>query len=226
MTSSPASGGRGGADLGSRPDRAREFPSPHGPQQLGEQEEPGLLSAAVTSTRAPSWGTKRNFLAIRRALRDTIYANRLVSVKIMQPKRFERVPLNGITPGCPVIWATPAAARGGRPCPEIWTIARSLDMGRNAKEPETARNGWHSTGALNWSTQLEAPWRPAGTGGATRWASAPWGIALAPDGKKLYTANGESNDVSVIDTGSLKVIATIPAGAGAWGVAMGRSFSR
>jgi YVTN family beta-propeller protein len=49
---------------------------------------------------------------------------------------------------------------------------------------------------------------------------------LAPAGKKLYTANGESNDLSVIATGSLKVIATIPVGAGAWGVAMRRSFSR
>jgi YVTN family beta-propeller protein len=48
----------------------------------------------------------------------------------------------------------------------------------------------------------------------------PWGVAITPDGKKLYTANGPSNDVSVIDTDSLKVIATIPAGQSPWGVAL------
>ncbi len=47
----------------------------------------------------------------------------------------------------------------------------------------------------------------------------PWGIALSPDGSRLYTANGFSNDVSVVDTRALKVIATIPAGDGPWGVA-------
>ena len=30
----------------------------------------------------------------------------------------------------------------------------------------------------------------------------PWGIALSPDGKMLYTANGPSNDVSVVDLAS------------------------
>ena len=30
----------------------------------------------------------------------------------------------------------------------------------------------------------------------------PWNMALTPDGKKLYVANGRSNSVSVIDTGS------------------------
>jgi YVTN family beta-propeller protein len=49
----------------------------------------------------------------------------------------------------------------------------------------------------------------------------PWGIALTPDGKKIYTANGVSNDVFVLDAATLKVVATIPAGQGAWGVAIG-----
>jgi YVTN family beta-propeller protein len=47
-----------------------------------------------------------------------------------------------------------------------------------------------------------------------------WGIALTPDGKKLYAANGLSNDVSVIDTETEKVVTTIPVGQGAWGVAI------
>ncbi|HYT72848.1 MAG TPA: hypothetical protein VEK78_15790, partial [Gemmatimonadales bacterium] len=40
----------------------------------------------------------------------------------------------------------------------------------------------------------------------------PWGIALSPDGRRLYTADGRSNQVSVIDTGGRKVVATIPVG--------------
>jgi YVTN family beta-propeller protein len=40
----------------------------------------------------------------------------------------------------------------------------------------------------------------------------PWGIALSPDGRRLYTANGKSNSVSVIDTESRQVIATIAVG--------------
>jgi YVTN family beta-propeller protein len=49
----------------------------------------------------------------------------------------------------------------------------------------------------------------------------PWGIAVAPDGT-LYTANGSSNDVSVIDAGSGRVIARIPVGGSPWGVAIDR----
>jgi YVTN family beta-propeller protein len=49
----------------------------------------------------------------------------------------------------------------------------------------------------------------------------PWGIALTPDGKKLYSANGPSNDVSVVDLETLTVTKTIPAGGVPWGVAIG-----
>ena len=47
-----------------------------------------------------------------------------------------------------------------------------------------------------------------------------WNPVWSPDGRKLYTANGVSNDVSVIDTGTNKVIATIKAGDGPWGIAL------
>jgi YVTN family beta-propeller protein len=43
---------------------------------------------------------------------------------------------------------------------------------------------------------------------------------MTPDGRKVYTANGLSNDISVIDTASNKVIATIRAGDGPWGIAL------
>jgi YVTN family beta-propeller protein len=49
----------------------------------------------------------------------------------------------------------------------------------------------------------------------------PWGIALSKDGRELYTANGPSNDVSVINTTTGTVIHTIPVGKGPWGVAVG-----
>jgi YVTN family beta-propeller protein len=45
-------------------------------------------------------------------------------------------------------------------------------------------------------------------------------VAITPDGKRLYTANGPSNDVSVVDAETLEVIARIPAGDRPWGVAI------
>ena len=51
----------------------------------------------------------------------------------------------------------------------------------------------------------------------------PWGLALSADGKKLYTANGPSNDVSIVDTAALRTIAKIPVGRSPWGVVLGPS---
>jgi YVTN family beta-propeller protein len=48
----------------------------------------------------------------------------------------------------------------------------------------------------------------------------PWGIAITPDGKTLYTANGPSNDVSVIDAATLRVTSKIKVGDRPWGVAI------
>jgi YVTN family beta-propeller protein len=46
----------------------------------------------------------------------------------------------------------------------------------------------------------------------------PWGIGLSPDGKYLYTANGPSNDVTIIDVTSKSVVKTVSAGMSPWGV--------
>ncbi|MGA2963271.1 MAG: hypothetical protein ABSD96_16450, partial [Candidatus Korobacteraceae bacterium] len=46
----------------------------------------------------------------------------------------------------------------------------------------------------------------------------PWGIALSPDGKTLYSANGPSNDISIVDLATNTVTKRIKAGAGPWGV--------
>ena len=48
----------------------------------------------------------------------------------------------------------------------------------------------------------------------------PWGIGITPDGRYLYTANGPSHDVSVVDTETLEVVARIPAGERPWGIAI------
>ena len=49
----------------------------------------------------------------------------------------------------------------------------------------------------------------------------PWGVGVTKDGKKLYTANGPGNDVSVIDASTMQVVKTIPAGSVPWGIAIG-----
>jgi PQQ-dependent catabolism-associated beta-propeller protein len=49
----------------------------------------------------------------------------------------------------------------------------------------------------------------------------PWGIALSADGRYLYTANGPSNDMSIVDTESLTTIKRVAVGRSPWGVAVG-----
>jgi len=45
-----------------------------------------------------------------------------------------------------------------------------------------------------------------------------WGLAMTKDGKRIYTTDGVSNTVSVIDTGTNETVATIPVGEMPWGV--------
>ncbi|MBL8169555.1 MAG: hypothetical protein JNJ50_15475, partial [Acidobacteria bacterium] len=46
----------------------------------------------------------------------------------------------------------------------------------------------------------------------------PWGIALSPDGKYLFTANGPSNDISIIDVATLTIVKKVSVGDRPWGV--------
>ena len=48
----------------------------------------------------------------------------------------------------------------------------------------------------------------------------PWGLAVSPDGTKVYVANNTTNNVSVIDTTTNTVTATIAVGNGAWNLAV------
>jgi YVTN family beta-propeller protein len=45
-----------------------------------------------------------------------------------------------------------------------------------------------------------------------------WHLALSPDGRRLYTANGNSNDVSVIDLERHEVIKSLGVGRSPWGL--------
>jgi YVTN family beta-propeller protein len=47
---------------------------------------------------------------------------------------------------------------------------------------------------------------------ATGGANVPFGIAVTPDGKRLYVTNTASNIVSVIDTMTASVVATVAVG--------------
>ena len=47
-----------------------------------------------------------------------------------------------------------------------------------------------------------------------------WQLAFTPDEKLLFATNGNSNDVSVIDVPSLKVIKSVAVGSAPWGVAI------
>jgi YVTN family beta-propeller protein len=47
-----------------------------------------------------------------------------------------------------------------------------------------------------------------------------WQLAFTPDEKYLFTTNGISNDVSVIDVEKLQVIKSIQVGQQPWGVAV------
>jgi YVTN family beta-propeller protein len=53
----------------------------------------------------------------------------------------------------------------------------------------------------------------------------PWGVAVSRDGATLYTANGLSGDVSVIDLPSHKIRRRIRIGGSPWGVAVAGSIS-
>ncbi len=54
----------------------------------------------------------------------------------------------------------------------------------------------------------------------------PFGVAVSPDGSKVYVTNDGSNTVSVIDTTANTVIATIPVGVGPAGLAVTQDGSK
>ena len=47
-----------------------------------------------------------------------------------------------------------------------------------------------------------------------------WNLMINSDGTRLFTTNGVSNDISVVDIEKKKVIKSIPVGRYPWGVAI------
>jgi YVTN family beta-propeller protein len=93
-------------------------------------------------------------------------------------------------------------------------MAVVLDAERKRLYMSTGRGGTVAVIDLTRAPQLVTE-VPVGT--------RPWGMALSADGKKLYTANGPSNDVSIVDTAALSAIRKIPVGRSPWGVVLSRS---
>jgi YVTN family beta-propeller protein len=50
--------------------------------------------------------------------------------------------------------------------------------------------------------------------------SLPMGLALSPDEKRLYVANGRARTVSVIDLSTSNVVASVQVGARPWGIGL------
>jgi YVTN family beta-propeller protein len=56
--------------------------------------------------------------------------------------------------------------------------------------------------------------------GRVRVGRRPWGVALSPDGRVAYTANGLTDDMSVVALPALRVVQTVHVGTRPWGVAV------
>jgi YVTN family beta-propeller protein len=56
--------------------------------------------------------------------------------------------------------------------------------------------------------------------GSAKVGTRAWGIALSPDEKLLFVANGPSNDVSVVDVATMKEVSRVKCGESPWGVAI------
>lgn len=54
--------------------------------------------------------------------------------------------------------------------------------------------------------------------GAVLVGQRPWGLALSPDGKLAFTANGPGDDVSIVDISGMRLIGKVQTQGGPWGV--------
>jgi YVTN family beta-propeller protein len=50
----------------------------------------------------------------------------------------------------------------------------------------------------------------------------PVGVAVSPDGRLVYVANGAAGVVTVLDARTLKAVGRIPVGKRPWGIALSR----
>lgn len=96
--------------------------------------------------------------------------------------------------------------------PEDRPMGVLLDGTRNRLYVSTGRGGHIAVIALEPRPHLQAE-VPVG--------ARPWGMALTPNAQLLFTANGPSNDVSIVNASTLKVVRKVAVGRSPWGVAIG-----
>ena len=100
-------------------------------------------------------------------------------------------------------------APAGSPPPLPMGLA--LDMARNRLFVSTGRG--QTVGVLDLASGSQV-------GTITSVGARPWGIALSADGRQLFTANGPSGDMSIIDAVAGQVVRRVPVGSRPWGVAL------
>jgi YVTN family beta-propeller protein len=98
---------------------------------------------------------------------------------------------------------------------EARPMAVLLDPARGRLYVSTGRGG--TVAVIDAGGPQQAPKPIAEIPVGTR----PWGMALSQDGRFLYTANGPSDDVSIVDTTTLRTVKRIAVGKSPWGVALG-----
>ena len=98
---------------------------------------------------------------------------------------------------------------------EARPMAVVLDSRRNRLYMSTGRGGTVAVvDLIGCETRAQAGDRGAGRDTAL-------GHRVVAGRPRLYTANGPSNDVSVVDTSTLRVVKKIPVGSSPWGVIVG-----
>jgi len=89
--------------------------------------------------------------------------------------------------------------------------------------PDAPRRTWPAKGPTPSTCSMRAS---TGSWAPSRRARAPNGLAMHPDGKRLYLTNGGDASVMVIDTAADKVVATIPVGQRPWNMALTRDGAK
>jgi len=98
-----------------------------------------------------------------------------------------------------IAWASPARSSRWRCCFHRTASKLFVSTGRGHQILQLTRP----------LTRSPVPWK---------WGRVPGALLFSPDGKMLYSANGPSNDLSVVDVATNTVVKKVKTGASPWGV--------